>query len=155
MDQSKLQQEARSTLPPLFAWERWDELPRQGQFYCEDLAKVRQWFLCSGRTPRVSLKSVVEISSLTYVCTQRKDGADGTCKIRQLPAEAESIQRWLAKLPLGDDFEYRGEGLPAVTQRCLLRIAEGRATQPCADREAAHPRRARPSLRSLRGHLRW
>ena len=46
--------------------------------------------------PRVTLKSVVDISSLTYVCTQRKDGAEGTCKIRQLPAEAGSIQRWLA-----------------------------------------------------------
>ena len=104
-DHSKLRQEAKSALPPLSAWESWDELPRQGHFWCEDLAEVRQWFLCSGRNPRVTLKSVVDISSLTYVCTQRKDGAEGTCKIRQLPAEAGSIQRWLARLPLGDDFE--------------------------------------------------
>ncbi len=73
-DRSKLQQEVKSALPPLSDWERWDELPRPGTFWCEDLAKVRQWFLCSGRSPRVTLKSAVEISSLGYYCTQRKDG---------------------------------------------------------------------------------
>ncbi len=84
-DRAKLQQEVKSTLPPLSEWEPWDELPRPGHFWCEDLATVRQWFLCSGRNPRVALKSMVDISSLNYVCTQRKDGTDGTCRIRQLP----------------------------------------------------------------------
>ena len=103
-------------------------MPRQGTFWCEDLAKVRQWFLCSGRNPRVTLKSAVDISSLSYWCTQRKDGAEGTCKIRQLPLEADSIKRWLAKLQLGDDFDYKGEGLPGITQRvfCALLRAERR-----------------------------
>ena len=50
-DRSKLQQEVKSALPLLSEWERWDELPRPGHFWCEDLAKVRQWFLCSGRNP--------------------------------------------------------------------------------------------------------
>ena len=106
---------------------------------------MRQWFLCSGRNPRVTLKSMVDISSLTYVCTQRKDGADGTCKIRQPPPEAESVQRWLAKLPL-NNFEYKGEGLPGIT--------EGRAPQPRAGREAAHPGRAGPPLQPLQRHFR-
>ena len=101
-DRSKLQQEVKSVLPPLSEWEPWNELPRPGTFWCEDLAKVRQWFLCSGRNPRVTLKSAVDISSLSYYCTQRKDGAEGACKIRQLPPEADSIKRWLGKLPLGD-----------------------------------------------------
>ena len=71
---------------------------------------------------------MVDISSLSYFCTQRKDGAEGTCKIRQLPPEAESIQRWLAKLPLSD-FEYKCEGLPGITQRvfCALLRAERRS----------------------------
>ena len=77
---------------------RWDEQPRPGHFWCEDLAQVRQWLLCSGRNPKVALKSMVDISSLSYFCTARKDGAEGTCKIRQLPSEADSIRRWLAKL---------------------------------------------------------
>ena len=44
------------------------------------------------------------------------------------PPEAESIQRWLAKLPLSD-FEYKGEGLPGITQRlfCALLRAERRS----------------------------
>ena len=135
-DRSKLQQEVKSVLPPLSEWEPWDELPRPGHVWCEDLAKVRQWFLCSGRNPRVTLKSMVDISSLTYVCTARKDGTERTCKIRQLPPEAESIQRWLAKLPLGDDFEYKGEGLPGITQRvfCALLRAE-RRSPPHAERQ--------------------
>ena len=79
---------------------------------------------------------MVDISSLTYFCTQRKDGAQGTCKIRQLPLESESIQRWLAKLPLGDEFEYKGEGLPGITQRifCALLRAE-RRSPPHAERQ--------------------
>ncbi len=91
---------------------------------------MRQWFLCSGRNPRVTLKSVVDISSLTYVCTQRKDGAEGTCKIRQLPAEAGSIRHWLARLPLGDDFEYGGEGLPAITQRVFSALLRAERRSP-------------------------
>ena len=71
----------------------------------------------------------MDISSLTYFCTARKDGAEGTCKLRQLPQEAKSIQRWLAKLHLGDDYEYKGEGLPGITQRvfCQLLRAERRS----------------------------
>ena len=88
-DRSKLQQEAKSELPPVSDWERWDEEPRPGHFWCEDLAKARQWFLCSGRSPKVALKSMVDLSSLSYYCTARKDGAEGTCKIRQLPPETE------------------------------------------------------------------
>ncbi len=64
----------------------------------------------------------VDVSSLTYFCTARKDGAEGTCKMRQLPAEADSIRRWLAKLHLGDDFEYKGEGLPGITQRVFCAL---------------------------------
>ena len=75
---------------------------------------------------------MVDISSLAYFCTARKDRAEGTCKIRQLPAEADSIQRWLAKQPLGDEFEYKGEGLPGITQRafCALLRAERRSAAP-------------------------
>ena len=75
---------------------------------------------------------MVDLSSLSYYCTARKDGAEGTCKIRQLPPEAESIQRWLSKLPLGDEFEYKGEGLPGITQQafCALLRAERRSPTP-------------------------
>ena len=129
-DRVKLQQEVKSVLPPLSDWERWDELPRQGTFWCEDLANVRQWFLCSNRNPRVTLKGALDISSLSYWCTQRKDGAEGTCKIRQLAPEADSIQRWLAKLPLGDDFDYRGEGLPCITQRVFSTLLRAERRSP-------------------------
>ena len=50
-DRITLQQEAKSARPPLSARERWDELPRQGHFWCQDLAEVRQLFLRSGRNP--------------------------------------------------------------------------------------------------------
>ena len=75
---------------------------------------------------------MVAISSLTYCCTQRKDGAEGSCKIRQLPPEVESIQRWLAKLPLGDDFEYKGEGSQAYPIESSAR---------CCGQSVAAPRR--------------
>ncbi len=72
---------------------------------------------------------MVDIWSLTYVCTQRKDSADGTCKIRQLPPEAESVQRWLAKIPL-NNFECKGEGLPGITQRVFCQLLRAERSSP-------------------------
>ena len=80
--------------------------------------------------PTGHLKSALDISSLSYWCTQRKDGAEGICKIRQLPLEADSIQRWLSKLPLGDDFDYRGEGLPCITQRVFSALLRAERRSP-------------------------
>jgi hypothetical protein len=130
-DRSKLQQEVKSTLPPLSEWEPWDERPRKGHFWCEDLGAVRQWFLRSDRNPRVTLKNMVDLSSLTYVCTARKDGTTGECKVRQLPQEASSIQHWLSNLPL--EMEYRGEGLPAITQRVFCELLRAERRSPSFD----------------------
>ena len=135
-DRSKLRHDAKSVLPPLSDWEMWDEKPRPGHFWCADLAGARQWLLCSGRNPRVTLRSIVDLTSLTYICTQHKDGAEGTCKIRRLPAEADAIQHWLARLPLGD-FEYRGEGLPSITLRVFSALLRAERRSP------AHPERQR------------
>ena len=112
-DRSKLQQEVTSELPPLSDWVRWDEQPRPGHFWCEDLTKVRQWFLCSGRNPKVALKSMVDISSLTSFCTARKDGTEGHCKIRQLPPKPRASSAGCPSCPWATSSSTRGKGFLA------------------------------------------
>ena len=130
----KLQQEAKCCLPPLAEWQEWDRRPRPGQFWCSDLQAARRWFLQSGRSPRVVLRSMVELSSLSYVCNETTDGCAGVCKLRELPPEAESIQAWLRRLPR--DIEYRGERLPAITARVFLELLRAeRRTPPASERQ--------------------
>ena len=127
-ERSKLQQEAKSSLPPFSEWHQWDGKPRGGTFWCHELATVREWFLCSGRNPRVSLRNLVDISSLSYQCCKAMDGCSGVCRVRQLPQEAAAIQQWLVNLPL--KIEWKGEGLPATSQRVFNELLRSERRSP-------------------------
>ena len=128
-DRSKLQQEVKSELPPLSDWVRWDEQPRPGHFWCEDLAKVRQWFLCSGRSPKVALKSMVDLSSLSYYCTARKDCdlQDPTAPPRSREHSALAVQA-----TPGRRLRVQGGRTPRHNPTSLLRASPSRASQPSA-----------------------
>ena len=83
---------------------------RVGEVGREDLANAPQWCLCTGRNPRVALKSMVDISSLTYFCTARKDGAEGTCKIRQLPPKPRASSAGWPGCHWATSSSTRGKG---------------------------------------------
>jgi 5-methylcytosine-specific restriction endonuclease McrA len=71
---------------------------------------------------------MVDIGSLSYLCTQPLDGCRGMCVIRQLPQDADAIQRWLAALPV--QLEYRGEGLPSITERIFNALLKSERRSP-------------------------
>ena len=115
-----LQNETKSKLPPVDEWERFDGTPKVGMFYTFDLKQTRKLLLESGRNPKITLKSGSEIASLQYRCVQGRDGDNGLCHIRELPIQKHEIENFLRNLP--KDIEWKGEGIHALTQRCLLHL---------------------------------
>ena len=64
-EQSVLQHELRSQLPPLSEWREWKGVPAPGHFWTrESLQKVRVSLLKTGRNPRIILKGMTGISAI-------------------------------------------------------------------------------------------
>ena len=82
----------------------------------------------SGRLAKITLKNGTELASLRYRCINAKDGSSGMCHIRELPAEKPDIEQWLANLPRS--IQWNGEGIPALTQKCLLELSKAERRTP-------------------------
>ncbi len=116
---------------PVSKGQPWDDLrhkstPSPGYYHCEDLKAVRQELLANGRSPRVTLKSLGQWSSLRYRCTKARDGSSGWCVIKQLPENWEMHQKWAEKLGV----DYCGEGLPGLSLKVFTTLLKGRRRQP-------------------------
>ena len=63
-----------ATTPAANEWRPFAHTIEPGHFYVseEDIASVRAWFLESKRCPRIALKDMNAIHSLTYSCTTIK-----------------------------------------------------------------------------------
>ena len=118
-------------MEPFAEWSQWAGVVRCGTFHCHDLVEVRKQLLTSGRNPRVTMRSMHELSSLSYKLVESIDGCKGRCTFRETPEHAEEIQRWLKKL--GDPIVYCGQRLPGATLAVLLQLMTCERRNPKAD----------------------
>jgi hypothetical protein len=98
-------------------------IPEAGHYAVgeEDIDATREYFLRSGRHPRVTLKDATTIKGMRYTFVRGKDpGRKGSVHIHTLPQHAREIQEWLARLDIG--LPYRGEGLPGMAYKVLLKL---------------------------------
>ena len=77
----KVRTEAKSSTKPVSEWREWAGEVTPGTFHCSDLRKVRVELLRSGRNPKVRLRGLHDINSLTHECTERNEGAKGACTV--------------------------------------------------------------------------
>jgi hypothetical protein len=140
-----MQQEHRQTLPEISEWKDWSMPPEPGYFFAQDLDRVRKELLESGRNPKVSLHRGTRITSLSYMCTQARDGPDykmqsgpgrrGSCVIRKQIEHREEIQEWLRRLPR--EVAWNAEALPALTHKVLNELLRAeRRSCPAEQRKA-------------------
>ena len=122
--------ETHTELPPVEEWQPWQGAPSPGYFFTE----ARRGLLQGGRSPKPILRNAatVDTVALRYECVKRLDGSHGTCTIRELPAEAEQIRAFLTRLPCQPPLEWRGEGLPGLTQRVLQHLLRAPRSYPSA-----------------------
>ena len=75
-----------ATTPAAFEWKPFAHKIEPGHFYTteEDIAAVRAWFLGSRRCPRIALKDMNVIRSLTYNCT-KIDAVKGSMTVYATP----------------------------------------------------------------------
>ena len=123
-----LQNETQTKLPPVDDWQKINGTPEPGHFFTFGMQGTRRKLLESGRCPKITLKNGTEIASLQYRCVQAKDGCVGMCIIRELPSEKIDIEEWLGNLPRV--IEWRGEGIPALTQKVLLQLIKADRRTP-------------------------
>ena len=121
----KVQKQIRPSkkTPPAKDWRVWVWRIEPGHFFVSDdqINEVRAWFLRQSRHPRVVLKDELTTRSLVYTCSS-VDKCKGVCVVHAMPECAGDIAEWLRRLPLS--LEYRGEGLPSVTNRVLLALLQ-------------------------------
>jgi hypothetical protein len=90
----KLKKEHRpnATTPPASEWRLFAHKVEPGHFYTteEDMTVVRAWFLESRRCPRIALKDMNAIRSLTYNCT-KIDAAKGSMTVHTTPQHYQEI----------------------------------------------------------------
>ena len=82
-----LKGEHETETPPISEWQVWQNEPAVGYFWTVDLRAARRQLLESGRSPKVSLKSLCSWAALRYRCVQAVDGCSGWCVIRELPED--------------------------------------------------------------------
>ena len=116
----KLRGEPQTRMEPFSEWKQWAGVIGTGTFQCGDLVVARKQLLASGRSPRVTMRSITELSGLTYKCIESVDQCKGRMVLRESPEHAEAIQTWLKKL--GDPIVYLGQRLPGVTLAVLLQL---------------------------------
>ena len=117
---------ASSTTPDASEWLPLpcllDGLPEAGHYSVaeSEIDEVRGMFLASGRRPKVLLKDCFSTKALRYTFVRGRDTRKGVVHIHTLPEHATEIQAWLKALDL--DLAYRGEGLPNMTYKVLLKL---------------------------------
>ena len=120
---AKVQKQSRPNkkTPPAIEWGVWNWRIEPGHFFVEDesINSVRGWFLQQQRHPRVVLKDELTIRCLVYTCS-KIDQVSGVCVVHAMPKESSDIMEWLQRLPVS--IEYRGEGLPGITNKVLLAL---------------------------------
>ena len=77
--------------------------------------------MSQGKHPRVLMKDALRTKSLILRLTKSEGG--GQMHIHGIPPEADDIQHWIQNLDL-KNLEYRGEGLPNISQKVLLQLAK-------------------------------
>ena len=112
-----------SKIPPVDEWEPFCCI-KPGHYWVEqdDTVRNRGDFLQTGRSPRVVLKDIGSVKSLRYTCGKKSGGTEhmGTCVVHALPPNWKEIQAWVNDLDCG--LVYRGEGLPSMSYKVLLRL---------------------------------
>ena len=108
-----------ATTPAASEWRPFAHKIEPGHFYTteEDIATVRAWFLESRRCPRIALKDMNAIRSLTYNCT-KIDTVKGSMTIHAMLQYHREIMEWLKFLPV--KVKYTGSGLPNIAAQVLL-----------------------------------
>ena len=118
-----MKNEKREDLPPFSQWKVWGSKVEAGHFYCEDLRKVRRELLEEHKiSPKVSLKSLAQISQLTC----RSKG--GRCVIREVSDDLEAIEAWIGALPV--DHVYRGQGLASISLEVFTTLLKAERLYP-------------------------
>ena len=114
-----MQHEAKSVLPETSQWQTWTGGATPGYFFTGDLLSARRQLMDGGRSPKVGMFNG-HIISLSYRCTQAKDGCKGTMVLRQSIEHEDAIRAWLARLPR--EVEWNAERLPGLTQKVLCEL---------------------------------
>ena len=95
-----------------------------GEYWDTDL-KIRSELQESGRHPRVILRSLNDIKTLTYRFT-KADEYSGECKIHLVPRDHFSLELWLSKMDTR--IPYTGQTLASL---CAAYVSEKlRAARP-------------------------
>lgn len=122
---SKLKREhvANASTPPAQEWKPFAQRIEAGHFCVneEEIIGVRVWLLESRRCPRVALKDMSAIRSLTYNCT-KIDAVKGTMTLHVAPDYYQKVMEWLKLLPV--QIKYTGEGLPNIAAQVLLLLVK-------------------------------
>ena len=127
----RLAGDPKCVTPPFSEWKAWTGVPEPGYWFCDDLVAERRALLSAGKSPKITIRALGVMSSLTIRCVQAVDGAVGECVLRQRPEEHEAIQAWLRRVDCG--VEWRGERLPSITQRVLLALLKAQRATPRED----------------------
>ena len=103
-----------SKIPAFGLWRPWqDGEQRAGHYYTLDLDEARRKLLEQGISPRLSQSDRHEVRQLTM----------GKTVIHGIPQNLQSILQFINNLKThGVEIEYRGEGLPAISQRALTAL---------------------------------
>ena len=122
----KIRRDAKeSTTPEASEWGAWTGAFKPGHYYVDEegIETVRGEFLSKNRHPKLLMKDESRIKALKYTFTRAEEEC-GTCTIHAMPSDANDIMRWLEKLDCG--IKYRGEGLPGITYKVLVKLAKQR-----------------------------
>ena len=84
-----------ATTPAATEWKPFAHKIEPGHFYTtyDEIANVRAWFLESRRCPRIGLKDMNIIRSVTYNCT-KIDAVKGSMTIHAMPQYYQEIMDW-------------------------------------------------------------
>ncbi len=118
-----------SKTPAFSAWRPWRLEAGAGHYYTSDLDGARRSLLEKGISPRLSQSDRHEVRQLTV----------GKMAIHSVPTNLSSILQFVANLKArGIELKYRGEGLPAISNRALtLLLKRGNVRKYLTDEEKA------------------
>ena len=116
-------EQKQSTTPSYQDWKQFNNEIAPGHYKVseEEIDQVRGWLLSQGKHPRVLMKDALRTKSLILRLAKSEGG--GQMHIHGVPEEADEIDNWIQNLDL-KNLEYRGEGLPNISQKVLLHLAK-------------------------------
>lgn len=121
---SRLANDAHYELPPVSEWNPSTGKAAPGYFYVDEvgLNEAQAQLLLNGRSPKVILRNAgaCDAVALRYMCVKSMYDTTGSCVIRELHHARDAIEAFLERLPI--NIEWRGEGMPGLTQGVLLTL---------------------------------